>query len=513
MSNFKRLNRNPYFCLIEYATLSLYKNLFKQTAIYGLATVIPRMFSFLLVPLYTKLLPKEEYGAVNVIFAYLIFFNVILSYGMETAFFRFYNTETDKKKVVETSMFSIFWTTILFLAVALMFRLSIAEFLDIDVQYITYMIWILALDALVVIPFSKLRANQRPIFYSIIKIGNVAINLSLNLFFLIYFPKIAANYPDSFISTFYFEDFEIGYIFVSNLIASLLTFIVLSRNYAHFRWHFDFSLLRKMLRYGFPIMVAGIAFAINDQFDKILLKYLLPAEIAEEQVGIYSACYKLGLFMVLFRTAYTLGIEPFFFSHASNENATQTYANITKYFVITGSIMSLGVIVFADILKVVMIQDSSFWEAMDVVPLIIFANFFLGIYTNLSVWYKLTNQTHIGAYISIIGAVVTLGLNFLLIPWAQNKGIGGYMGSAFATIAAYGTMMGLSYFLGKNRYPIPYDKKKIVSYIGISMAFSALYFYGFRQNYYVGIPLLLIFVYFIYFNEKDTILKIIKRKN
>lgn len=486
--------------------MSLYKNLFKQTAIYGLATVVPRMFSFFLVPLYTELLPKAEYGQVNIIFAYLIFFNVILAYGMETSFFRFYNTEDDKKTVVETSTVSIFWTTLLFLAVALLFRTSVSEFLDIDVQYITYVIWILALDALVIIPFSKLRARQKPIFYATIKIGNVAVNLGLNLFFLIYLPEIAKENPDSFISSLYFEDFQVGYIFVSNIVASLLTLLVLLPNYLHVKWHFDFQLWKKMMRYGFPIMIAGIAFAINDQFDKILLKYLLPPATAEEQVGIYSACYKLGLFMVLFRTAYTLGIEPFFFSHASNENASQTYATITKYFVIFGSLMTLGVIVFADVLKLVMIRDSSFWDAMGVVPLIILANFFLGIYTNLSVWYKLTNQTHIGAYISIVGAIITLALNYLLIPSI------GYYGSAIATIAAYGSMMLISYTLGNKYYPIPYDKKKIGAYLAISILFSFIYFYGFRENYWVGIPMLILFMYFIYFNEKETILRIIKRK-
>lgn len=487
--------------------MSLYKNLFKQTAIYGLATVIPRMFSFFLVPLYTELLPKEEYGQVNIYFAYLIFFNVILAYGMETSFFRFYNKEEeDKKTVVETSMVSIFWTTILFLAVALLFRFSVANLLEIDVQYVTYIIWILTLDALVIIPFSKLRANQRPMFYAAIKIGNVAINLGLNLFFLIYLPKLAVSNPDSFWSSIYFKDFQVGYIFVSNIIASLLTLVVLLPNYFHVKWHFDFSLWKRMTKYGFPIMIAGIAFAINDQFDKILLQHLLPPDTAEEQVGIYSACYKLGLFMVLFRTAYTLGIEPFFFSHASNENAKFTYATITKYFVIFGSLMTLGVIVFADVLKLIMIRDSSFWPAMGVVPLIILANFFLGIYTNLSVWYKLTNQTHIGAYISIVGAIITLVLNYLLIPTI------GYYGSAIATIAAYGSMMLISYTLGNKYYPIPYDMKKISAYLGISILFSGVYFYYFRENYFVGIPMLLAFTYFIYYNEKETFTRILKRK-
>ena len=486
--------------------MSLYKNLFKQTAIYGLATVLPRMFSFLLVPLYTDLLPKAAYGKVTIIFAWMIFFNVILAYGMETTFFRFYNNETDKKAVIETTTVSIFWSTLLFLFPALLLKNYLAELSGIDVQYIIYTIWILVLDALVIVPFSKLRAYQRPMIYAVIKIGNVVVNLSLNVFFLIYLPKIAQANPDSFLGSLFTENFEVGYIFVSNIIASLLTFIALSPNYFHVNWQFDFKLWKRMMRYGLPIMIAGIAFAINEQFDKILLGKLLPANIAEAEVGVYSACYKLGLFMVLYRTAYTLGIEPFFFSHAKNENAPQTYATITKYFVIFGSFILLSVIVFADIFKYFMIRDSSYWEAMKVVPLIILANFFLGIYTNLSVWYKLIDKTYIGAYISIIGAIVTLVLNFLLIPSMS------YYGSAIATIAAYGTMMGISYFLGNKYYPIPYDIKKISGYLGLSILFSIISFYYFRENYFVGIPLLLAFMYFIYHNEKETLNKILKRK-
>ena len=465
------------------------------------------MFSFLLVPLYTDLLPKAAYGKVNIIFAWMIFFNVILAYGMETTFFRFYNNETDKKAVIETTTVSIFWSTLLFLFPALLLKNYLAELSGIDVQYIIYTIWILVLDALVIVPFSKLRAYQRPMIYAAIKIGNVVVNLSLNVFFLIYLPEIAQENPDSFLGSLYTENFEIGYIFVSNIIASLLTFIALSPNYFHVNWQFDFNLWKRMMRYGLPIMVAGIAFAINEQFDKILLGKLLPANIAEAEVGVYSACYKLGLFMVLFRTAYTLGIEPFFFSHSKNENAPQTYATITKYFVIFGSFILLSVIVFADILKYLMIRDSSYWEAMKVVPLIILANFFLGIYTNLSVWYKLIDKTYIGAYISIVGAIVTLVLNFLLIPKMS------YYGSAIATIAAYGTMMGISYFLGNKYYPIPYDIKKITGYLGLSILFSIISFYYFRENYFVGIPLLLGFMYYIYRNEKETLNKILKRKN
>jgi O-antigen/teichoic acid export membrane protein len=464
------------------------------------------MLSFFLVRIYTGVLPTADYGEVSLLMAYMVFFNVILSYGMETAFFRFYNSETDKQNVVATSTITIFWSSILFLFGALIFRNSLATLANVDVQYITYSIWILVLDALVIIPFSKLRANQRPMIYAAIKIGNVVVNLALNLFFLLLLPKISASNPNSFIGNLYVENFEIGYIFVANLLASLLTFVVLSPNYLSLNRKFDKLLWKKMMNYGLPILVAGIAFAVNEHFDKILLEKLLPENIAKSEVGIYSACYKLGLFMVLFATAFRLGIEPFFFSHSSNENAPQTYAVITKYFVIFGSLILLSVIVFADVLKVLLLDDESYWEAMKVVPLIILANFFLGIYNNLSVWYKLTDKTKIGAYISIVGAILTLVLNFLLIPKYS------YYGSAIATIVAYGSMMTISYVLGNKYYPIPYDMEKIGGYLGLSILFSIISFYGFRENYFIGIPLLIGFMYFIYHNEKETLNKILRRK-
>ena len=484
--------------------MGLYKKLFKQTVIYGLATVLPRMFSFLLVPLYTDLLPKEEYGKLSVIFAFMIFFNVILAYGMETAFFRFYSKESNKNAVVETSMVSIFWTTISFLFIALLSRNYLSEWSGVDAQYIGYTIWILALDALVIIPFSKLRAFQKPMVYASIKIGNVLVNLILSILFLLYFPQLTDANPNGLVSSLYVENFQIGYIFLANIVASLLTFVALSPDYVYLKWKFDFGLWKRMMGYGLPILVAGIAFAINEQFDKILLVKLLPSNIAESEVGVYSACYKLGLFMVLYRTAYTLGIEPFFFSHSSDKNAPQTYATVTKYFVIFGSFILLSVIVFADLFKLLMIRDSSYWVAMKVVPLIILANFFLGIYTNLSVWYKLIDKTYYGAYISIVGAIITLVLNFLLIPTMS------YYGSAIATIAAYGSMMFISYYLGNKYYPIPYDLKKIGGYLALSIFFSAIAFYGFRENYFVGISLLIAFLYFIYYHEKETLIKIIK---
>lgn len=486
--------------------MSLYKNLFKQTLIYGLATVFPRIISFILNPLYVVYLPdKSKMGEVSVIFSYLVFFNVVLSYGMETAFFRFYNAEENKKSVISTSTISLFWSSISFLVLALLFRNSLAQWSDISVEYVTYTIWILTLDALAIVPFSKLRAEKKPIKYAAIKMANVSINLVLTVFFLAILPQLATQNPDGFFNTIYFKNYQIGYIFISLLAASLVTLLVLIPNYTKINWKFDAVLWRKMMKYGLPILFAGIAFAINEHFDKILLDWM---HIPMSDIGAYSACYKIGMFMVLFRTAYTLGIEPFFFSHASNENAQQTYATITKYFVIFGSFICLFVIVFADLLKQVLVPNPAYWNAMKVVPLIVLANFFLGIYTNLSVWYKLIDRTKVGAYISLVGAAITLILNWMLIPSMS------YYGSAIATIAAYGSMMVISYKMGQKYYPIPYDFNKIFNYLGLAIFFSAVSFYIplLRDNYYVKIGLLSLFLYFIYHNEKDTLLRIIKRK-
>lgn len=484
--------------------MSLYKTLFKQTAIYGIATVVPRMFSFILTPLYATpgVMNLNEYAEVSIIFSWLVFFNVILAYGMETAFFRFYNSD-DKKKVLSTSTISLFWSSLLFLCVALVFRHSLAKAAGIDVEYITYTIWVLVLDALVIIPFSRLRAQGRPMFYAAVKIGNVLLNLGLNVFFLIFLPKLATAYPDSFWGSLYIQDFEVGYVFVANVIASLATLLVLLPHYLKLSWHFDGELWKRMMQYALPVMVAGIAFAINETFDRIIMDFL---KVPADEIGSYAACYKISLFMTLFATAFRLGIEPFFFSHAKNENAPQTYAVITKFFVIFGSAILLGVVVFADILKIFIMPNRLYWKAMDVVPLIVMGNFFLGIYHNLSVWYKLSDKTRIGANISIVGAAVTLILNFALIP------VWGYMGSAAATIAAYGTMMIISYFLGNKYYPIPYDMKKICGYLGISVALSLVYFYCFRENYYVGIGAIVLFTLFLYKNEKETLQRIISRK-
>ena len=482
------------------------KKLFKQTFIYGLATVLPRMLNFLLVPLYTTkgvLSSVAEYGKVSLIYSWFVIFNVILAYGMETAFFRFFHKEDDKKKVVGTASVSLIITSLTFFVLAFLFKNQISQFTNIKAEYISLVIWILLLDALVIIPFAWLRANEKPMKYAIIKICNVAVNLGLNIFLLLWLKGLADG--NSFFNNFYQPNFEINYIFISNLVASGLTLLLMVSFYTKIKYTFDSVLLKKMLRYAFPVLIAGIAFSINETFDRILLERLLPENIAETQIGMYSACYKLALFMTLFATAYRLGIEPFFFSHANSENPQKNYAKILEFFVAFGAVIFLSVVVFADILKPIIIRSEAYWEAMWIVPLILLANFCLGIYHNLSVWYKITDRTKFGAYISVFGALVTLVLNIWLIPKI------GFKGSAIATLSAYGSMMLLSYYFGRKYYPIPYNLKKIGSYLLVSTVFSILSFYYFRENYVVGISMLVVFLLIVFVLEKKELKQLLLR--
>ncbi|MEJ2583935.1 MAG: polysaccharide biosynthesis C-terminal domain-containing protein [Robiginitalea sp.] len=486
--------------------MKLFRKLFKQTFIYGLATVLPRMLSFLLLPLYSSVMPPGLYGEVSLVFVWFAIFNVILAYGMETAFFRFYTREKVPEKVLSTSLISIASSTLIFLLASLLFREEISGLLNIDIRYIGYFIAILCLDALVIIPFARLRATERPAAYAIVKIANICVNLGFNLFFLLVLPKLAASGSEGFWQAIYRPDFEVSYILISNVIASGITLLILSGNYIRLRLEFDRTLLRRMLYYSIPVMLAGIAFTINEVFDKYLLTELLPEDIAKTEMGKYAACYRLAMFMTLFATAFRLGIEPFFFSHASSENPKKAYAEITNYFVVLGSVILLGVVVFADVLKFLFVRDEAYWEAMEIVPIVLLASFFLGIYHNLSVWYKVTDRTRFGAVISLVGAVITIAINYFFIPRYS------YFASAWATLAAYGSMMLLSYFLGRKYYPVPYNLRKIFFYLGLSVLFSALSFYVFNRNLYLGLLLLLVFLALLYRMEKELLLKLIRGK-
>ncbi len=482
--------------------MSVFQKLFKQTIIYGLATVFPRILSFLLTPLYTDVLPTEEYGKVSIIFSFFILFNVILVYGMETTFFRFFNKESNNEKVISTSAISIIFSTSLFFVLALIFREQIAKLIQIKAEYITLIIWTLFLDTLVVIPFAYLRTKEKSLQYSIIKILNITVNFGLNIFLLCYLQGLSHF---NIFNPMYVENYEINYILLSNAIASGLTFLLLLPFYTKIKYSFDRILWKQMMKYALPVLVAGIAFFINETSDRFILKYLLPEDVAEHFVGIYSACYKLTLFITLFATAFRLGIEPFFFTYSENKNAPEMYALITKYFVAFGSVILLGVVVFVQVLKTLFIKNEAYWEAIGIVPVLLLANFCLGIYHNLSVWYKITDRTKVGAYISSVGAIITLLINFVMIPRYN------YIASAIATLVAYGTMMVLSFYFGKKYYPIPYDLKKIGMYLIVSIGFSTLSFYVFDSNYIISIPLLLVFLVVLYLSEIKELKQIIKK--
>ncbi|WP_347373762.1 oligosaccharide flippase family protein [Aequorivita sp. Q41] len=484
--------------------MSIFKKLFKQTFIYGLATVLPRIMAVILVPLYTTVMLPEEYGIYASLMAYLILGNVLLSYGMETAFFRFVTKDASNQKMVQaTTLTSLTVSTLFFLGITLFFKNTIAEVLDFKPEYVSYGLLILALDALVVLPFVWFRANERPIKYAFVKIFNVVINLAFNLFFLLLLPKLAEN--SSFWSSLWFPENKVAYVFIANLIASGVTLLILLPLYIKIGFGFNKTIWKQMIKYAFPVLIAGIAFSINEAFDRILLKYLLPENSAEIEVGLYSACYKLGMFMTLFVMAFRLGIEPFFFNHAGHSNAKKTYATITKYFTLFGCLILLGVVVYIDIFKQILIPNSQYWEALKIVPLILLANLFLGIYHNLSVWYKVTDRTKYGAYISVFAAIITLVLNFVLIP------IIGYLGSAIATLAAYGSMVVLSYLYGRKYYKVPYEVNKISGYLLLAIGFSAVSFYVFNGNMWIGTTFLVVFAGLMIYFEKNEFLKILKK--
>ena len=463
------------------------------------------MLSFLLVRLHTDkavLQDVADYGDVSLIFAYFVLFNVLLAYGMETAFFRFFNSDQKKETVLSTTAISLLLTSSLVLVVGYLFKQEISDLIHIDPDYIVLVLWILFFDALVVIPFAYLRALGKPAKYTAIKVINVLINLGFNIFLLLFLKSWAET--SSFWDLFYRPNFEVHYIFIANLIASATTLLLLIPFYFKLNYNFNVKLWRQMLHYATPVLVAGIAFSINETFDRILLERLLPENLSKASIGTYSACYKLALFMTLFAAAYRLGIEPFFFSSAKDKEANTNYAKILELFVIFGALILLIVVVFVDVLKLILIPNESYWEAMSVVPILLLAYLFLGIYHNLSVWYKITDLTKFGAYISIFGAILTLVINLLFIPKF------GYMASAIATLVAYASMAFISYFIGQKYYKVPYNLNKIGLYLTLSIGFSALSFKVFREQYIVGGTLILIFTAFVWVKEKTNIKQLIK---
>ena len=453
------------------------KRLAGQTAIYGVPTILGRILGYLLVPLYTRVFLPEAYGTVNVFYAYASLLKVILTYGMETAFFRFNEQEQDKERVYSTGMISLLASSIVFLLLVSFFSGSVARWIDYAdyKNYILWFGWILALDAISSIPLARLRAQNRAKRFATINMINIGVNISLNLFFILLCPYILKNNENSTlanaISVIYRPDWGIEYIFISNLVASSITLLLLFPQLVVIKWEIHPDLWKKMFFYAFPLLFAGMAGIVNETFDRLLLRYLLPysKDIAAYQVGIYGALYKISILMTIFIQAYKYAAEPFFFAQAKEKDAKVVYARIMDYFIIAVSFIFLITMLYLDDFIMPILVDKKYWEGRGVIPVLMLANLFLGVYYNLAIWYKLTGKTSWGAWFSAIGAVITLVLNFWWIPLSSNHLIYGYYGSAWATFICYGSMMILSYLIGQKYFPVQYNLLKFFGYLGFAI--------------------------------------------
>ncbi len=447
------------------------KKLLGQTAIYGLSSIVGRLLNYLLVPLYTRYFTTSEYGDVTLLYAYVAFLLIVLTYGMETAFFRFSQRHPNKSAVYSTSLISLLISSVVFVVLMFSNAQSIADFLSFSSkpEYVQYFALILGLDALSAISFAKLREQNRAVRFASIRLFNIFVNIGLNLFFIVYCPLALSNnlLGAEFIQTIYSEDIGIGYIFIANLVASVLTLLLFVPEMVKSTWRFDVALWRKMMIYALPLMLAGLAGITNETIDRILLKHLLPADISASEIGLYSAFYKLSIIMTLFVQTFRFAAEPFFFAQEKEQNAKEVYALVMKYFTIVTALIFLTVTIYYDIVKQFIGSDFHDDRGAIIVPILLLANLFLGLYYNLSVWYKLTEKTLFGAYMSLFGAGVTIVLNLLLIPKL------GFVGSAWATLCCYLLMVLCSYFLGRKYYPIPYPLKRMGLYFVLMFA---LYF-------------------------------------
>ena len=458
------------------------KRLINQTAIYGLSSIIGRLLNYLLVPLYTRYFTPSEYGVVTEMYAYVAFLVIILTYGMETAFFRFSQKSNTKKTVYSTTLISIIITSIFFIIITLFYSNNISYWIGYEnnIEYIQWFAIIVALDAVSAIPFAYLRSKNKALKFATIRLINIFINIGLNLYFVIY------------------KGFGVEYIFIANLISSSIMLFLLIPTILKSNWKFDKSLWKKMIFYAIPLLIAGFAGIINETLDRVLLKHLLVnTQNSLYEIGLYGAFYKLSIIMILFIQTFRYAAEPFFFSQEKEENAKKNYAIVMKYFVIVTAVIFLTVTVFYDLIKGFLGSQFHDERGFVVVSLLLLANMFLGIYYNLSIWYKLTEKTIYGAYISIFGALITVLLNFILIPKI------GILGSAWATLACYFNMALVSYFLGEKHFPIPYQKRRVLFYLAIIIIGYFIVTTGYL-NIATNTMLLLGFAIFVYIFEKKS---------
>jgi O-antigen/teichoic acid export membrane protein len=442
------------------------RRLASQTAVYGLSSMVGRLLNYLLTPLYTYAFAPESYGVVVELYTYTSFLAVLLTYGMETAYFRFMNQHPEPGDVFTTAARSLLVSTLLFVALALYSVPNLASALGYQQhpEYLHSFIGIIALDTLCTLPFARLRQEQKPLTFALLRLGNIGLNVLLNLFFIKWAPSIT----DGNATWWYNPNMGVGYIFLSNLIASAATTLCFLPMALRKTGHWNPALLKTMLGYAWPLLLAGLAGMINETLDRVLLKFLLPAgSNAMAQLGIYGACYKIAIILTIFIQTYRYAAEPFFFGHARETNSRQLYAKTMQIFVAVCVFIMLCTTLLMPVVEQFIGQ--SYRVGLSVVPILLLANACLGIYYNLSIWYKLSGKTRYGAYLTGIGALVTLVLNALLIPRM------GYMGAAWATLACYATIMVVSFVWGQKHFPVPYQMGRLGTY---ALAMMLLYGMG-----------------------------------
>ena len=443
------------------------KSLMKDTAIYGVSSIIGRFLNWLLVPLYTIMFPVAEYGVVTFVYSVVALAMVILTYGLETGFFRFANHERwkDPMEVYSTCLISLAATSTAFVVIVAALLRPTTHWLEYDghPSYVLMMAVCVALDAFLALPFSYLRFAKRPFRFATIRLVNIGLNIGLNLFFILLCPWLMKHAPAT-VTWFYRPDFGIGYIFLANLIASIVNFVMMIPELRGFPWKFNRTLWRQIMAYSAPLLVLGVAGIMNQTIDKIMLPDLV-ADKADgmTQVGIYGANYKIAIVMVMFIQAFRFAYEPFIFARSkeTGEDRMQSYRDAMKWFVVFSMVIFLGVMFYLDVLRYFI--SPAYFSGLKVVPVIMIAEFFFGVFFNLSLWYKLTDRTHWGMWFSLLGLVVTIALNILLVPRL------GYMGCAWAALACYFVMMATSYFVGRAKYPIGYDVVRIGGYFLLAM--------------------------------------------
>lgn len=445
------------------------KSLAKDTAIYGISSILGKFINWCLVPIYVRVLTQGQFGVMSNVYAYTALLAVILTYGMETGFFRFANKgEDDPMKVYSTTLISIISTSVVFVALCFAFLTPITSFLDYSnhTDYIAIMAIVVGIDAIMTVPFAYLRYKKRPIRFATVRLSSIFITIAFTLFFLIICPKIHAVYP-SLISWFYNPDYQEGYVFVANLIGSGITLLLLLPQLTGFRYTLDKDLLRRMLAYCFPLLILGIAGILNQTVDKIIYPFLFDDKAeAFRQLGIYSACSRVAIIMMMFTQAFRFAYEPFIFAKNKDANNDKAYTEAMKFFIIFSLIIFLGVMFYMDIIK--HFVGESYYEGLGVVSIVMMGYILFGIYFNLSFWYKMVDKTYFGAVFSVIGSVVTIVLNVIFVPRY------GYMASAWATLVCNLMMMLMSFYFERKYRPLPYDFKSIGLYVGLALGLYAL---------------------------------------